>query len=443
MILSDMRPSIARVAGAVLLSLFAALAATAPASAAIDIQRVVSPLGIEAWLVSEFSLPMMTMSYSFDGGSIQDPADKPGVANMLSDILDEGAGDLDSQAYQSALADSSIRISFNSDRDSFSGSFRALDANRAEAVELLKLALTKPRFDAEPMERIRTQILNGIRSAANNPQSIAGSAWTKAAFPDHLYGRPGNGTAESVKTITAADLRAYMKRVLARDNLKISVVGAIDAPALGKLLDEVFGGLPAKADLVSIPVTRPVVGARINVDMKLAQTIIRFGGEGLLRTDPDFMAASVAGYILGGGAFSSRLYTELREKRGFVYSVSVGLAPLDHAGLFSGSTATRPDRADEALAIVESEIKRFAEEGPTNEEVANAKSYLIGSYALRFDSSGSIASQLLGIQMDDLGIDYVNRRNSLIGAVTTADVKRAAKRVFGGGLITVKVGQAG
>jgi zinc protease len=423
---------------------FALVAASSaiPASAAINIERVVSPGGIEAWLVREDTLPMIAVSFAFRGGSAQDPAAKPGVANMLSGLLDEGAGDLDSQAFQGRLDDYSIGLSFDAGADSFSGRLRTLTENRDEAFRLLGLALTAPRLDAEPLERIRAQIASGIRSRERDPDSIAGKAWMEAAFPDHSYGRPSDGTLESLAAITVGDLQAYRADKLARGNLKIGVVGNIDAATLGRLLDETFGKLSAEPKLAPIADVAVAAATRIDIDMSIPQTVIRLGGNGLKRNDPDFLAAYVANHIFGGGSFSSRLYDEIREKRGLAYSVGTYLAPFDHAAVFAGATATRADRAAETIALIESEMRRFAAEGPTGEEVAKAKSYLIGNYPLRFDSSVEIAGQLLAIQLDDLGIDYVNRRNDLIRAITVEDVRRAAVRLFGDGkLIVTRVGQ--
>ena len=413
-----------------------------PASAAVDIERVVSPGGLEAWLVREDTLPMIAVSFAFRGGAAQDPAGTPGVANMLSGLLDEGAGDLDSQAFQARLDDYSISLSFNASRDAFSGRLRTLTENRDEAFRLLGLALTSPRFEAEPVDRVRAQIVSGIRSRERDPDSIAGKAWLEAAFPGHPYGQPDNGTLDSVAAIGAEDLRAYRANVFARANLKIGVVGDIDAATLGRLLDETFGKLPAEPRLAPVPDVVPAAGTRIDIDMAIPQTVIRFGGNGLRRDDPDFLAAYIANHILGGGSFSSRLYDEVREKRGLAYSVGTYLAPFEHGAIFAGGTATRADRAEESIALIESEMRRFAAEGPTEEEVAKAKSYLIGNYPLRFDSSVEIAGQLLAIQLDDLGIDYVNRRNDLIRAITAEDVRRAAARLFGSGeLIVTRVGQ--
>jgi zinc protease len=409
---------------------------------AAEIQRVVSPKGIEAWLMQEDSVPLIAMAFAFEGGASQDPAGKPGVANMMSGLLDEGAGDIGSEAFQAALDNASIELSFDADSDTFSGSLKTLVENRDEAARLLKLALTAPRFDPEPVERIRAQIVTGIKSRERDPQRVAGDALLNAAFPDHPYGRPLQGSIESVASITADDLRVFHQRNLARDNLKISVVGAIDAAALGKLLDEVFGDLPAAGELVPVAGIDVAAPARLDVDMAIPQTVISLAGRGLKRADPDFIAATIATYILGGGS-SSRLYNEVREKRGLAYSVSLGLSPYSHAGAYFGGTSTRADQADAVTALMIDEIRKFAEEGPTEQELAEAKSYLIGSYAIRFTTSTSIASQLLGLQMDDLGIDYPERRVALFEAVTIDDVKRVAKRLFDPDkLIEVRVGQA-
>lgn len=434
-------PRAARLLGLVLSLGLAGTIFAGPAGA-IEIKEVRSPGGILAWLVQDDTLPMISMSFAFVGGSAQDPAGKPGVANFVSGMLDEGAGDMDSKTFQSRLDEYSIRMSFDAGLDSFTGRLKTLSENRDEAFRLLGLALTSPRFDPDPVERIRAQIATNVRNRDKDPESVAGEAWMKAAFPDHPYGNPSEGTSESLAAITADDLRAFHDDTFARANLKIGVVGDIDPDTLGRLLDQTFGKLPAAPKLVTIPEVKPASGARVNIDMDIPQTIIRFGGDGLLRHDPDFIPAYVANYILGAGDFSSRLYNEVREKRGLAYSIGTYLAPYDYSGIFVGGTATRADRADESLKLIESEIARFAKEGPTEEEVAKAKSYLIGNYPLRFDNSGEIAGQLLAIQLDALGIDYINKRNDMIRAVTVDDVKRAAARVFGPDrLIVARVGQ--
>ncbi len=425
--------------GAVLL-----FVATALPAGATTIQKVVGSGGIEAWLVEEHSVPVIAVDFAFRGGTSQDPDDKAGLANLLSALLDEGAGDLDSTAFQQALEESSVSLSFQAGRDAFYGEMKTLTTNRDEAFRLLKLAITAPRFDAEPIERMRARILVGLKDEDSDAEAVASKLWFAAAFPEHPYGRESKGTQETVAAITVDDIRDYYGRVFARDNLKIAVVGDIDAEAVKAMIDEVFGPLPAKARLRDVTEARPAAGVENGRDMANPQTVIRFGGPGLKRADPDFIPAYVVNYILGGGGFASRLYDEVREKRGLAYSVYTYLLPYDHAGVYIGGVATRADRADEAMDLIKAEIARIAEEGPSEDELKKAKSYLVGSYPLRFDSSGKIAEQLVGIQLDDLGIDYIDRRNDLIEAVTIEDVRRVAKRLYDSGdLIVTTVGQAG
>ena len=407
---------------------------------AVNIKEVTSPGGISAWLVEDYTVPIVTMNIALRGGAAQEDDDKAGLANLMSGLLDEGAGDLDSKTFQTRLQDLNVNLSFDAGRDAFYGNLRTLSTNQDAAFELFRIALNEPRFDAEPVERIRGQVLSGLKRSETDPQEIAGKAWAAALFGKHPYGRPTDGTVKTVEGIKADDLRAFHKRIIARDNLHIAVVGAIDSATLETVLDAIFGGLPEKAQLKPITEILPRNGASEHVALSVPQTIIRLGGRGLKRNDPDFIPAYVANHILGGGSFSSRLYAEIREKRGLAYSVGTGLAAYDHAGAYIGAAATRADQAQTAIDIMTGQIKDFAETGPTVAELEKAKSYLIGNYALRFDASQKIARQLIGIQLDKLGIDYIDRRNDLIRAVTKDDVMRAAKRVFGGPVSIITVG---
>ncbi len=423
---------------------FAAAAAIAStnAASAMTIEKIVSPGGIEAWLVREKSLPLVTLNYAFHGGATQDDADKAGTANLTADLLDEGAGDLDGKTFHERLENRAIEMSFQVGRDYIYGSLRTLNDNRDEAFDLLRLALTNPRFDADAIDRIRGQTMATLQRDTTNPNDLASRRWWQTAFPDHPYGRESKGTLESVPRITAADLREYVRRVFARNELKVSIVGDVDAKTAGMLIDRAFGALPAKNDLKPIANATPTgLGKRIVINVDVPQAVVTFGGQGIARQDPEFMAAYIVNHILGGGSFSSRLYREVREKRGLAYGVSDSLVWFRRAAVMLGGTATRADRTADALAVIEQEVKRMAEEGPTPEELAAAKSFLKGSYALSLDTSGKIAAQLTQIQIDDLGIDYVQRRSALIDAVTIEDAKRVAKRLYGGGLLVTVAGK--
>lgn len=420
----------------------AMLLAATNAASAMTIEKIVSPAGIEAWLVREKSVPLITMNYAFRGGASQDEADKAGTAHFAADMLDEGAGELDSKAFHERMENHAIELGFQVGRDYFNGSLRALNEHRDEAVDLLRLALTKPRFDAEALERVREQELSVLRRDTTSPNDLASRRWWRTAFPGHPYGRETKGTLETMARVTADDLRDYVRRVFARNELKVSIVGDVDAKTAGELIDRAFGALPAKNDLKPVADATPAgLGRRIVIDVDVPQAVMTFGGPGVARNDPQFMAAYIVNHILGGGSFSSRLYREVREKRGLAYGVSNSLVWFRHAAVVLGGTATRADATADALAVIEQETKRMAETGPTAEELAAAKSYLKGSYALGLDTSGKIAAQLTQIQIDNLGIDYIQRRSSLIDAVTIEDAKKAARRLYGSGMLVTVAGR--
>jgi zinc protease len=302
--------------------------------------------------------------------------------------------------------------------------------------------LNEPRFDSSAVERIRSQTVSALQRQSTNPNSISSRAWWASAFPNHPYGRPVSGTLESVALVTPDDMRDYARRVLARDNLKIGVVGDIDAATAGRLIDQTFGKLPAKAQLKPVPeVKMQGLGGRTVVDLNVPQAVVNFGGRGIARNDPDFMAAYIVNHILGGGSFSSRLYREVREVRGLAYGVNTSLMWFEHAAVMAGGTATRSDATGETIDVIDAEFRKMAAEGPTEEELTKAKTYLKGSFALNLDTSTKIASQLVQMQVDNLGIDYIERRSAMIDAVTPADARRVAKRLLDGGLLVTIVGK--
>ncbi len=407
---------------------------------AAGVQKVRSPGGIEAWLVEDYAVPLVAFDFAFKGGAAQDAADRPGIAAMMASLLDEGAGPLDAEAFHQAMDDKAIEISFSADRDHVTGRVKTLARHVEAAVELLRLAVNEPRFDADSVERVRGQIAAGLKRDLKDPDALAGRAWREAAFPHHPYGRPVRGTLESLDLITAEDLKAMQRACLARDTLKVAVVGAIDATRLGALLDAAFGALPARATLTPVPDVAVAAGARREiVDLDVPQATIRFGLNGIPRKDPDHMAGVVVNHILGGGVFSARLFREVREKRGLAYSVYSQLSTFEHAALFSGGTSTKNERALESLGVIEDQIRSLATDGPTPEELDKARRYLTGSYALRFDSSSKIASQLVHLQTEGFDVDHLDERNPMIEAVTIEHARAVARRLFDGGNLLVTI----
>ena len=409
-------------------ALFLALAVAAPA-AATDIQRVRSPGGIEAWLVEDRSVPVISLRLAFRGGSALDPEGKEGLANMVSGLLDEGADDLDAQAFQEALDDIVASIAFDAGTGRFYGSLRTLSEHRERAFALLKKALTAPRFDEEPVERIRRQILAGIESGKDSPNRIARRIWSRLVFGNHPFGRPLVGTRDGVAAITAADLRRFVRERLVRENLTVGVAGDISADELALRLDEVFGALPASGAPADIPKASPAGGMTEIVRKTIPQSVVFFGQVGLERAHPDYYALYVMNHVLGGGR-TSRLNEEIREKRGLVYSVGSYINPLGRIGLIVGRLATANAQVGTALDLVRDEWERMARDGVDADELAAAKRYINGSFPLRLDSTRRIAGMLVGIQLNGLGIDYIDRRAGLIDAVTEEDIRRLARRLL-------------
>lgn len=413
-----------------------------PAGAgAVEVQRVVSPGGIEAWLVEDHANPIIALELVFDGsGAALDPAGKEGLATLVASLIDEGSGDLDSQAFQGLLEQRSIRLSFDAGLDGFDGSLKTLTENRDQAFELLRLALTEPRFDEEPVGRIRAQIQARIKSRENDSNRIAGRTFRRLMFGEHPYARPVDGTLESVAAVTRADLEDFVARRFARSNLVIGVTGDIEPGELGRLLDETFLALPAEPAAASVADVEPAAtGDLVVVEQDVPQSSVVLGHGGIQREDPDFYAAYVVNYILGGGSFASRLYEEVREKRGLAYSVYSYLNGLDHGALVVGGVGTANSRVAESVEIIREEWRRMAESGPSAEELEAAKTYLTGSYALRMTSTSRIAGMLVGIQLEALGIDYIDRRNGYIEAVTLEDARRVAGELYHPDKLTVVV----
>ncbi len=397
---------------------------------AIEIQEVVSPKGIKAWLVEDNSVPLVSMRFSFKGGTSQDPGGKEGLANLMTALFDEGAGDLDSDSFQERIDNLGGEMSFTASPDSVSASIRMLAENRDAVSDLLALAVNKPRFDQDAVDRIRQQVVASLEASQRNPSTIASRKFSEVLYGNHPYGRPDEGTVKSLQSISREDLATFHRKNFARDRLTVGVVGSINAKDLGEMLDKVFGDLPANAELVPVPDAKLALGTTTSLSFDMPQTSISFVYPAIPRKDPEFFAAYLMNHILGGG-FTSRLYAEVREKRGLAYSVSSSMALRDHVSALTISTATRPEKAQESLKIIREQVAAMANDGPTEAELLAAKSYLKGSYAVNnLDSSVSIADTLVGLQEAGLDREYIDKRAELIDAVTLDQVKAIAKKLL-------------
>ena len=417
--------------GLVLTLLVCALPALLAAEPIAKVQRIVTPAGIEIWYVQEPNIPVISISLGFRGGTALDPPGKSGLANFALSLLDEGAGELDSLAFQKAIINRAIHLNSNASRDLVSVSLQTLTRNRDEAFRLLGLALGDARFEAEPVERVRRQILNVLADEERDPNTILARNWFSDVFQDHPYAQRANGTEEAIRAIAPVDLKEWARGRFARDNLIVGASGDVSPDEIARLVDIALASLPAEAYPASVPeAVFPLTGATQVIRLPLMQSVVMFGLPGLKRNDDDFYAAYVMNYILGGGGFTSRLYQEVREKHGLAYSVYSYLAPLEHAALYMGGVATRNDRVAQSLDIIRAEIARLAENSVSAEELSVAKQYLTGAFPLRLDTGSKVAGILAQMQFDGLGIDYLERRNSYMEAVTLDDIGRVARRLL-------------
>jgi zinc protease len=416
--------------------------AMAPAAGAVDIREVTTPLGIKAWLVQDKSAPVVALSFSFDGGSATELEARKGVTNLMSIMLTDGAGSLPAEDFRRREQDANASLGFGASPDLVSGSLRVLSANCDKGFDLLRLAMTEPRFDKSMLEQRRAQVTAALNQAEQRPSSVALRTLTAAMFEGHPYAHNVSGLRESLKTLTPDDLRKREHELLSRDGLLVSAVGDIDAAELSRELDKTFGGLPARNDKPVLPPwTPPTKPQTIVVERPVPQSSVLMAMPALNRDDPDWYASLVMTHILGGGQ-QSRLFDEVREKRGLAYGVSASLRSYAKASMLMISTASANEKVAEAVGVIRKEIDRLRDQGVTADELSDAKTYLSGSLALSLDSSGAVSNILQSFQVDRLPRDYFVKRADLISAVTAEDVHRVAQRILRDQTITtVVVGQ--
>lgn len=407
----------------------------------VDVERITSPGGIEAWLVSDATVPMIVMRAYWRGGSAIEPENVIGVTGVMADMLTEGAGAMDANAFKERLQDLNMSLGFGAGWDGIGMSLTTLSENREAAFEMAHLALHEPRFDAEPLARIKRQMLVGIRTRETNPGYIANLALDQALYPSHPYAR--RTSREGVEAIDRAALQERRAALLNRASLQITLVGDISAADAGAAIDAIFGALPEGAASPEPPEARLAAPTPLIVrTLPQPQSLVLFAGPGIQDEDPDWIALAVANYILGGGGFSSRLMDQVREQRGLVYGIGTGPSVREHSAVIRGSAQTENGDVGQAIEVIRAEMARLYRDGATQAEVSDAITYLTGSFALDLDSNVKIAGIVHGYQAAGRDIEYINRRNDFIRAVTLEDVNRVIRRLFNPEAFTfVVVGQ--
>jgi zinc protease len=410
---------------------------------AVEIKEIRTPLGIKAWLVEDRSVPVVTLNFSFDGGTASEPEGQKGVTSLMAILLTDGAGTLGAQDFKRREEDSEMSLGFGASLDRMSGSLRVLSANRAEGFEMLRLALTAPRFDADMLEQRRAQSISGLNQSEQRPQAVAARTLMTAVFGSHPYASNAEGLREGLRTLTVAEIKARAATVLSRTGLVIAAVGDIDADEFAREIDKAFGALPAGPALPELPRWQPSAKARtIVVERPVPQSTVQIALPGIARDDPDWYAAFVMNHIFGGGGLGSRLATEVREKRGLAYGASSALRLYKKASLLVISTASANEKVGEAIRVIRTEMARLRTDGVTDQELADAKTYLTGALPVSLDSSGSIANLLYSLQLDGLPRDHLDKRPALIQAVTAEDVRRVARHLLrDDAAITIVVGK--
>ncbi len=413
-----------------MVALFGLVMSVGTAMAAVDVVPVESPGGIKAWLVEEHSIPFTALEIRFRGGAALDAPGKRGAINLMMATLEEGAGDLDAQEFARAREALAASYRFRVSDDTASISSRFLTENRDDAIALLRLALMEPRFDQDAIDRVRAQVISGIRSDATDPATVASQTFDRLAWGDHPYGSSRDGTVESVTALTREDILDAWRRVFGRDRVYVAAAGDITPEALGALLDQLLGDIPETAAPPAEQAELLLTPGVTVVPFDTPQSVALFGHVGIKRDDPDYIPAFILNEIFGGGGFESRLMNEVREKRGLTYGVSTFLMPMEYGQLIMGQVRSDNSRMAESLDVIRDEWRKIAQDGVTAKELSDAQTYLTGAYPLRFDGNAPIARILVGMQMIGLPIDYIKTRNDKVRAVTLERINKVARRIY-------------
>jgi zinc protease len=411
-------------------------ASTAPA---IEIKRV-DAAGVRAWLVESRQLPVIVLDFAFRGaGSATDPPGREGLARFGAQMLLEGAGDLGATTFQERLSEIGAVLIFTADRDVLVGHLEVASEHWQSALDLLRLALTQPRFDTDAVERVRRWRAVELARLDADPGYVARRLWWRSVLPDHPYGRDPDGLPAGVAAISAADLRADFMPHLTRAGLLVGAAGAITAQQLAADLDRLVADLPSGSGEPTLPEAIFVPGPLRVVRLPFPQSACMFGQPGVSPRSADYLPALLLNHIVGGGTLVSRLFVEMREKRGLVYSVRTALETLPGADLVVGRFATENAKVHSAIELVKNEWKRAQSGSITDEEIIDVKEYLKGSFPVSLDGTAAIAAKLLAVQRRGLGVEYITGWEAMVDAVSFEAVRATAKQTLAPQILTFTV----
>lgn len=411
--------------------------------ASITPKEIKTPLGLKVWYLQDTNTPVIALSFSFEGGAKTDFENKEGLASSAVAILGEGTREKDLKTVDEFLQDHAISLRFNASIDSIEGSLAMLTDHKEEAFDILRETLMSPRMNHETLEKVKKDLLTHLANIANDPTYMATRKLESLLFPNHPYGKPVLGTSVSIKKIKLQDIEAYLDQNMSQDRLTIAITGNISEDEVKSFVDKTFGGLPEKGKPLLENRIDPIIQGQLEpITLNIPQSLILFALPGIMYDDPDFIEASLLLHIMGGGQ-QSRLFQEIREKRGLAYAIAAGIIWNQEAGYFKGFLGTTFDKTGESIQLTQQEWKRLKEKGVSEEELKDAKTNMINSYPLRFTNSQTIATVLVGYQRSKRPIDYFQKREKMIEEVTVEDMNNFIKRIIQPDKLTfVVVGKA-
>lgn len=406
-----------------------------------NVSQIKTDSGYSAWMIEDKYLPIISIKIVFEkSGSSFDKKGKEGLAHFVSSMLDEGAGGLTSLEYKKRLESLASSIRLGVSEDSFYVNIKTLKKNIEPTLELFNLVLTKPNFDENSLSRVKKQISVKINKQQEDPYNLAIDTISEIIFKDHPYGNDIIGTLESVNTINSQDLKQFTQEHFTRENIVISVVGDYKVDAMSDLLDKYLQIPNSKVQITDIAdVDLGKSNEVIYKEFDVPQSTILFSAKSVKRDSEEFYPFYILNHIFGGGSFESRLMNEVREKSGLVYTIYSYIDTMEKVSTIEGYAGTDNNTVEKAIAIIKEEIDKIGKDGITQQELTNAKDYLINSFALKLNKNENIASFLSAMQTENLGVDFLNKRNDIIANISLDQINELSKKYFSSNQFTFVV----